>query len=286
MATRIRMDILGFPIFKILLGIDISHRTMDEDGCMRILKLGGSLLTDKSGYRTPRPDKIKMLASTVARIWKKGARDLVLIHGAGSFGHALVIKHALDSGVKNTAQKLGFADTHAACSELSLILTEELILQGVPAISIPPAMIMSLKGRRISSFNTKIVDDYLKSGYLPVLYGDMAPDSELGGSPCSGDQLVSYLGKGAEMIVLATDVDGVLDDKGKVIPEITSANSKDVSKHLKVSASGKDVTGAMAGKIKELLSIDTPSFIVNGSAPERIEAIFAGKETICTKVRK
>lgn len=251
---------------------------------MKILKLGGSVLTDKKGYRAVRPGEVKRLAHAVAAIWKRGARDLVLVHGAGSFGHALVIKHGIGDGVKNTAQRLGFADTHAACSELSLILSEELILEGVPAISIPPAVVMSLKAGRISSFNTKVLNDYLQSGYLPVLYGDMVPDSELGGFPCSGDQIVAYLGKGAEMVVLATDVDGVLDEKGQVIPEITKANMSSVSKHLK--AEEGDVTGAMAGKIKELLSIGTPSYIVNAAYPERIEALLEGKNAICTKVSR
>jgi isopentenyl phosphate kinase len=177
------------------------------------------------------------------------------------------------------------ADTHAACSELSLILTEELILQNVPAISIPPAIIMTLKNRRISSFNSKIVNDYLQSGYLPVLYGDMVPDSELGASPCSGDQIVAYLGKQADMIVLATNVDGVLDGKGKVIESITSKNFAEISRHLK-AAESTDVTGAMAGKIKELLALDTPSYIVNASDPARIEALLDGKKTICTMVKK
>ena len=63
---------------------------------------------------------------------------MVLVHGAGSFGHALVMKHGIAEGVKNTAQKLGYADTHAACSELSLLLVETLILEGVPA-SVDPA---------------------------------------------------------------------------------------------------------------------------------------------------
>jgi isopentenyl phosphate kinase len=253
---------------------------------MKILKLGGSVLTDKEGYRAPKADAILKLAKCVAGIWRKGVRDLVLVHGAGSFGHALVVKHGIGEGVRNTGQKLGFADTHAACSELSLLLVETLILEGVPAISIPPAIIMALKGRRISGFNAKVVNDYLESGYLPVLYGDMAPDSETGGSPCSGDQIVSYLGKGADFVVLATDVDGVLDGKGAVIPEITSKNFKDMSKHLKDPKAGKDVTGAMAGKIKELLSMDTTSYIVNAAFPERIESLFQGKTAICTKVKK
>ena len=249
-------------------------------GYMKILKLGGSVITDKKGYKKARAAAINNLAKVVASIWRKGVRDLILVHGAGSFGHAVVIKHGLQDGVKNTAQKLGYADTHAACSELSLMLVKELIANGAPAISIPPATVLTMKDKRISSFNTKLINDYLDSGYLPVLYGDMAPDSVLGGYPCSGDQIVSYLGKAADMVVLASDVDGVLDDKNNVIPKIDRANFEEVSKHLKHTEN--DVTGGMKGKIEELLDIGTTSYIVNAKKPERIQDILEGRKTVST----
>ena len=249
---------------------------------MKILKLGGSMLTDKKGLRKARPAAMARLAKCAASIWKRGARDLVIVHGAGSFGHALVIRHGLQGGVKNTAQKLGYADTHAACCELSSMLVAALIAEGAPAISIPPAMAIALKGGRISRFDTKLVNDYLDSGYLPVLFGDMAPDSVLGGCPCSGDQIVAYLGKGAELVVLATDVDGVLDDNGVAIPLITSSNMQEISAHLKETKN--DVTGGMKGKIAELLSMGTDAYVVNGAHPERIEAVFSGKPAIGTRI--
>jgi isopentenyl phosphate kinase len=224
------------------------------------------------------------MARAVAAIWKKGIRDFVLVHGAGSFGHAPVLRHGINDGVKTEAQKLGYSDTHAACSELSLLLVKALVAEGVPAVSIPPAAIVLQKNRRISSFDVQAVEDYLRNGYLPVLYGDMVPDSALGGSVCSGDQIVAHLGKKADFVVLVTNVDGVLDDKGKVIPKITSANFAEVAKHLR-SAPG-DVTGAMAGKLRELLSLDTVSYIVNGAHPERLEALMGRRPAVCTEVRK
>ncbi len=251
---------------------------------MKLLKLGGSVITRKSGWREADLKAIEALADVVASAWKKSERDWVLVHGAGSFGHPLVVKYGINDGVKNAAQKLGFAMTHEACSELSVLVVGTLNSAGMPAVPVPPAMVITSKNRRIHSFNTKVVDDYLKSGYVPVLFGDMVPDIELGGSVCSGDQIISYLGKAAERILLATNVDGVLDDKGKVIEQITGRNFADVSRHFK-SAEG-DVTGAMAGKIKELLELDTPSYVVNGLKPERVEALMLGKRAVCTEIRK
>lgn len=251
---------------------------------MKILKIGGSVITDKSACRKANPKNIEKLAKTVAGIWKRGARDLIVVHGAGSFGHAMVIQLGLQDGVKNTAQKLGYAQTHAACCELSSMLVAALIENGAPAISIPPAMVLALKDKRIARFDMKTVDDYLQSGYLPILFGDMAPDSILGGYPCSGDQIVAYLGKGAELIVLATNVDGVLDDKGAVVPLITRQNLQEISKHLRHTEN--DVTGGMKGKIGELLSLDTVAYVVNGLHPERIESVFSGKPAPCTQINE
>lgn len=251
---------------------------------MKILKMGGSAITDKNGYKTPRADQIKQLAKAVAEVWKHGMHDLVVVHGAGSYGHAVVLKHGINDGVKTDAQKLGYADTHAACSELSSLVVKALIEEAVPAVSIPPNSIIKQKNKRITEFNDEIIKKYLSEGYLPVLYGDMVPDSEIGASVCSGDQIMAYLGKDADGLVFATNVDGVLDDKGNLISEITSENFEDISKHLKETSN--DVTGAMKGKIKELLELDTTSYIVNASNPERIVNLLLGKEDICTKVRK
>lgn len=250
---------------------------------MKILKIGGSVITDKEGYKKPSPEHIARMAKVVAEVWKKGERDLIVVHGAGSFGHPVVIKHGINEGVKDDSHKLGYADTHAACSELSLMLTKALIGEGIPAISIPPSAIISQKKKRIEKFHDDVVREYLSAGYLPVLYGDMVPDSELGGSVCSGDQIMAWLGRKADFLVFATDVDGVLDDKGNLIPEITKENFKDVSIHLKERS--KDVTGAMKGKLEELLGLGTTSYIANSAHPERIAAILQGEKALCTMVR-
>lgn len=250
---------------------------------MKLLKLGGSIITNKQGWRDAELKNIEILAKVVAKAWKKSNRDWILIHGAGSFGHPLVLKYGIDNGVKNSKQKLGMAITHEACSELSILVTSALNAEGVPAVPISPASIIVAKNKRIHTFNTKIIDDYLASGFLPVIFGDMVPDLELGGSVCSGDQIISYLGKKADVIIHATNVDGVLDDKGKLIPLITNENFEEVAKHFKKKE--KDVTGSMKGKIEELLSLETNSYVINGLKTERLEAAILGKEFKGTQIK-
>jgi len=117
---------------------------------------------------------------------------------------------------------------------------------------------------------------------VPVLYGDMVMDSSLGFSVCSGDQIVAYLAKWADKVVMASAVDGVMAD-GKVVPRITKKNFASVAKHLKKSDK-PDVTGGMEGKIREIMNIGKPAYVVNAEKPERVEALLLGKKAICTKI--
>ncbi|MBD3389370.1 hypothetical protein GF415_00230 [Candidatus Micrarchaeota archaeon] len=250
---------------------------------MQVLKLGGSVLTKKRGYLEPDNSGILSLAKMLSRTWKDGIKDIILVHGAGSFGHPLVVKYSLNDGVKTEAQKLGAAKTHSACVRLSTLLVDALCKEGVPAVSVPPAFLGKMKNRKLAAFNSKPVDDLLGLGYLPVLHGDMLPDSELGCAVCSGDQLVSWLGKNAERIILGTNVDGVCVD-GKHIPEISQGNFEEVSAHFS-KMEYADVTGGMKGKIKELIGLGVPSYIVNALHPERVESLLRGRSAPSTLVK-
>lgn len=249
---------------------------------MQVLKLGGSVLTRKGGYMELDRRNINSLAKMLGRVWKSGIRDMILIHGAGSFGHPLVLKYGIREGVRADAQKVSMALTHSACSHLSIALADALVKNGIPAITIPPIAIGRLERGRICRLDRKTVEELLFSGFLPVLHGDMMLDSKLGGSVCSGDQLVSYFGRDAECIILGTDVDGIIAG-GKVVPRITKQNITEVLSHVK-GAETADVTGGMRGKLEELLRTGKPAYIVNARYPERIEKLLRGKKALCTIV--
>jgi isopentenyl phosphate kinase len=250
---------------------------------MQLLKLGGSVITNKHEPMAASQENIEQLARVIGKIWKNGVRDLIVIHGAGSFGHHLVITYGIEKGVKNDSNRIGYAYTHTSCTYLSGLLIEALLKNNVPAISIPPSVIIKQTNGRISEFNEKIVFEYLRSGYLPVLHGDMVLDKKIGGSVCSGDQIVAYLAKKATRIIFGTDVDGIFAD-GKLVPLITKKNFKNVLKH--VGGSGApDVTGGMLGKIKELKKVKKPVYIVNATKAERVESLLLGKKTICTEIK-
>lgn len=251
---------------------------------MQILKIGGSVLTKKHGYMEPDEVNISRLAQTIAIVWRKGVHDFVLIHGAGSFGHAPVLAHCIEDGVKTDKDLMGYADTHAACAYLSQMVVDAIIKNGVPAVSIPPAAIIRQRKKRIVKFDEEIVMRYLKAGFLPVLYGDMVLDDSIKGSVCSGDQISAYLGKKAKKIIMGTNVDGILVE-GKVVQKIDKKNFADVMKHVRSSAGAPDVTGGMEGKIKELTKLKAPVYVVNASKVDRVEALLTNRKTICTEIK-
>ncbi len=247
---------------------------------MQVLKLGGSVLTKKAGYMELDQKNIDALASMLGRVWKFGIRDILLIHGAGSFGHPLVLKYGLENGIRTDAQREGMAFTHSACTRLSLALVDALVRNKVPAITVSPHSAGILENRRLKRFDSSIVEGLLSGGMMPVLHGDMMLDTKLGGAVCSGDQLVSYFGKDALRIVLGTNVDGIIAD-GRVVPRITKENLNEVLAHVK-GAETADVTGGMRGKLEELLRTGKPAYIANALHPERIEKLLRGEGAPCT----
>ncbi|MCX6770214.1 MAG: isopentenyl phosphate kinase [Candidatus Micrarchaeota archaeon] len=251
---------------------------------MQLLKLGGSAITKKHGYMEPDLPAIRRLAKTIARALAAGCDDIVIVHGAGSFGHAPVLKYKLNEGVRTAKQKKGCKITQKACAQLSFQVTSALHKAGVAAVSIAPHGIIKSKNKRIAKFNFLPIKRALSNGVVPVLYGDMVPDSKLGSSVCSGDQIIAYLGKRARRIVLASNVDGVLA-RGKVVPLITRKNFPKIARHITGSKT-PDVTGGMAGKIKEIMDARAPSYVVNAKKPSRVLALLLGKKAVCTKVNQ
>ena len=75
---------------------------------MYILKLGGSVITDK----TKECSFKKQVMDNLAKNIKKADKQIILIHGAGSFGHIQAKKYRLNEGYTSEGQIHGFSITH------------------------------------------------------------------------------------------------------------------------------------------------------------------------------
>jgi isopentenyl phosphate kinase len=257
------------------------------------MKIGGSVITDKSTELTPQTQIIDRLAKETQ---EAGVKNLIIVHGGGSFGHPSAQRNSIKEGLKNSNQIMGFAETHHFMTVLNGLVMDSLITHNVPAVTIVPSSCVVTEDGRIMSFEDRPLKMLLRIGFLPVLYGDAVPDAKLGFTVLSGDQLVSALATklGAQRIIIGVDVDGLFDVDPKVEKKARrfSHLSLDQLKQLQGNV-GKsiacDVTGGMFGKVLELLPAleqGIPVTILNATKPGRIYRALKGESIEGTLVEK
>lgn len=258
-----------------------------------VLKVGGSVITDKNEKLRAKTEVMNRLAEEIQRAT---VQNLVIVHGGGSFGHPMAQEYAIKDGFKEKSQIIGFAETHHVMTVLNGLFMDALVWHSIPAVSITPSSCVITKNRRIECFEEAQLKMLVKMGFLPVMYGDTVLDSELGFTILSGDQLISYIATryNAERIIMGIDVDGLYDANPKVeksakmFTHLTSEELKKLQNKLGKST-GCDVTGGMFGKINELLpAIENgiPVEIVNAAKPNYIYRALRGEKVEGTLIEK
>lgn len=224
---------------------------------MLFLKLGGSLITDKTGVEVVRPDVLKRLADEIGRARGRDSDlRLVIGHGGGSFGHVAAARHNTRQGVSTVEAWRSFAEVHAAMARLNRLVVEALLAAGVPALSLQPSAMAACENGRIITMNTAPVQAALQAGLVPVVYGDVAFDGRRGGTIISTEEIMVALAGDLRplWLLLAGVTDGVLDQAGRLIPVITPATVPQIEAALGGSH-GTDVTGGMSSKVRGMLAL-------------------------------
>lgn len=222
------------------------------------LKLGGSLITEKAEPYTFRSGVARRLAGEIraALATRQGDLALLIGHGSGSFGHYAARPYGTRNGVRTPQQWRGFAQVAGAAALLNRLVTGLLEEAGVPAISFQPSASARCRDGRLVRLEVEPIRRALDHGLVPVVYGDVAMDDVRGGTIVSTEDLFVYLAGVLlpQRILLATDVPGVLNGAGQVIPAITPANLPAVRPALQ-GARGVDVTGGMADKVEQMVRL-------------------------------
>ncbi len=255
---------------------------------MFIIKLGGSVITDKTKQQCFKEDVMDDLAEAI----KKANKETILVHGAGSFGHILAKKYELNNGYKNDDQLHGFSVTHKMVQSLNSLVLKSLHKNDIPAVSLSPHSILKLNDHKILEFNYKIFNAYLEQHFTPVTFGDVVLDKKLGFSICSGDLLVMALAEyfKPEKVIFAIDEDGLYDANPKINKNaefIDSTTLEELEKFITTADKHDDVTKGMEGKvdtIKNIAELGIDTVLVNGNKPERLYQLMVGKDTKCTIV--
>lgn len=227
---------------------------------LQLLKLGGSLITDKAQPHTAHPDVMRRLAREISVVLQEApSLQLVLGHGSGSFGHVVGQRYGTRKGVRTTEEWQGFQEVWWEARALNLIFMEILHEAGLPALIFSPSAGAMADDGQVVDWTLAPIRNALKAGLLPVVYGDVAFDRTRGGTILSTEDLFDYLARQLRprRILLAGLEPGVWADypeRKRIIPEITSANIAEVLPAVK-EADAVDVTGGMASKVSQSLEL-------------------------------
>lgn len=236
---------------------------------MILIKLGGSIITDKTKPLSVKQKTIDSLCKTL----KKIKEPLVVVHGGGSFGHYWSVKY--DMHTKEKRYDLhGVAIVKNSMIELDKIILDSLLKHKLHPYSLPPTDFMS--GNKPMPKKIKEISNIAISGLTPVTYGDALWYGKKKTYILSGDKIMTHLAKilKPRLCIFALNEDGLYSDlKSKtLIPELDASLRNAISKNDD-TGTVMDVTGGMTRKVTESLKISKMGvdvFFVNGNKPQRI----------------
>ena len=257
---------------------------MPQKHSLVLIKLGGSVITDKS---TPYTANIPAIRS-ITNVLKRVKSPLIISHGSGSFGHTSA---SLYGGKKGYTSPLGIATVARDAMAINSIIISECIRSDLPAISFRPMSFFTAdKGELAKGFYDPI-DQALSQSLIPVVYGDVIWDKEWKSTIFSGETTLGYLAiyfqkKYSIQIIELCDVSGVLDATGQVIPDITPDTWEKI-KSESITPTIHDVTGGMMHKVEEALTLakaGIPTRIIDGRDSTILEKVLAGAKAYGTSI--
>lgn len=246
-----------------------------------LVKLGGSLITDKNNPYKANMDIIERLAKEIKELIEPKKYHLIIGHGGGSFPHVPAKLYQTQKGFINDKSPYGMALVQDSASRINRIVIKKLLEEQIRAVSINPSSSLVTKKGKIINWYLKPLTLLLKNKMLPVVYGDVVTDVEQGCAITSAETLLNYLAINLkneyqiEKIIYLGDTDGVWDENHQIISEITTKTYSALQKNFGASR-GIDVTGGMEHKMSEavkIASLGIEVVIANGKIPDILQKI-------------
>lgn len=278
-----------------------------------LIKLGGSVITDKSTPQTLRQQILNNLIAEISDYRTQNPDTLLIVgHGQGSFAHIPAKKYQTKLGFINNDSKYGMAVTQLWAGQTHQLVLKAMIEQQLPAVSFRVAS-TGLNSKSSYEIFTESLFANLDNGLLPVTCGDVVADSEKGCTIWSTELVLEKItqaviertgkterkshrsrdnqGKQQKHPVLriihVTDVDGVLDSSQKLIKEITSRNLAKIKPAI-LGCSNTDVTGGMWHKVDSCINmtkVGVESAIISGLIPKNLYNCLSQREFVGTVVK-
>jgi len=254
------------------------------------LKLGGSLITDKTRPRSVRKKKLDALCKEIYTVLARDPNLLLLLgHGSGSFGHVAAKEYATRDGVplKPPSQPSleggrrqfsplwgempdraeggkywgGFSEVWHEARALNVHVMDTLRAAGIPSMALPASASVIADNGKIAAWDVEPIRRALLNGIMPVVFGDVVFDNTLGGTILSTEDLFMQLARELhpQRVLLAGLEDGIYADfplRKQKVARVTPQSYEEIRKSIGASA-GTDVTGGMDSKTKQMLALVT-----------------------------
>ena len=256
-----------------------------------MLKLGGSLLTDKDKPFSLREDILNNCLNQII----ESKKLIILIHGGGSFGHPLAKKYQISQGLNVSIkdQIMGLSKTHDAMNKFNSIIINKLLEKGYPAISIQPSSIFIQDFNEIIIKSIDPIEKLLDLGIIPVLYGDILLSKDYSFSILSGDHIILKLCERIQnfkisKVIFAIEEDGIfIKDNGNKKLALKLTPNDLINIELAELDQKIDVTGGIKGKlqkIEEIVKLNIPVQIINGIKNKNVLKALINQHIKCTNI--
>jgi isopentenyl phosphate kinase len=254
-----------------------------------IVKLGGSVITDKRRAFKADLRSMHKIGKELTRVPDR----LILLNGAGSFGHIPVKRFGLNEG--SSKRKTGdFARTKLQLLRLQEMLVSVLCGHGIPVVPFTPSSFMIARSGRLCRAELAPIRKFSELGLVPLFGGDLVPDLKQGWRVVSADQMAAWIAPriGASIIIYGTDVDGVYSSDPKTCKDAELLETISYSEIRRVAGStGRsrmpDVTAGMHGKLFEARRAAKKGVevvMMNLRKPENLHPILEGRRGRWTRI--
>ncbi len=259
-----------------------------------VIKFGGGLITDKSSYRTPDKVAIAGCAEAVLGILNEGFR-VIIVHGAGSFGHLLARRWRLIDGaddvvtVEEEQRRDAIETIRLDMGALAGIVIDSLSSLSIEVKRHPPHRWANGTGPDFKGDLSRFEDDCVH-----ITHGDVVDiDGDKGFGILSGDDLMFRLStelKSVHSAVFAMgDVPGLLNGP----PGVSTSQLIDIW-HRGIPYVGKhaedfDVTGGIhlkAARAADIAEVVERVWFVDGRNPSAIVSASVGGNPLGTRITR
>ena len=230
---------------------------------MILIKLGGSIVTNKQRPLTPNLSAINKIASQLKTV----REPFIVVHGGGSFGHYWSVRYNMHTKPAKYDIK-GVSVVKNSMVELNKIILDSFLKYKLNPYCLPPTDFMF--GDKPDPKKIREISKIASAGLIPVSYGDVIWYGKNKFYILSGDRIMRILAKilRPRLVIFVLNVDGVYANM-----KTKKLLSKIKGQKVSTSKIRMDVTGGMNRKIIEAVAISRMGikvFMLNGNMPKGI----------------